>query len=212
MFKSLFHKDKPLLHNDFSLVSADMHSHLIPGIDDGSRTMEESIDLVTKLYHLGYKKLITTPHVISDTFNNTPEIIADGFSRLENAVKNTGLPVTLGYAAEYLIDDRFEEKLKAGNLLTFGKKHILVELPFIHEPENVSTIFFELQTNGYKIILAHTERYTYWYGNEKKYEELVDRGIYLQLNIISLNGHYSIPTRKAAEWLIDHEMIQLSRY
>ncbi len=205
--KNIFNKSGNIKHTDFSVLNADMHSHLIPGIDDGSQSIEESLDLIKKLYHLGYKKLITTPHVIGDKYNNTPETISSEFAKLETAVKNTGIPITLGYAGEYLIDDKFEERMKSGTLLTFGKKYILIELPFIHEPENLLSLVFNLQMNGYKVVLAHTERYSYWYGNQKKYEELHDREIYLQMNITSLTGYYSIPTKRAAEWLIDSEMI-----
>lgn len=204
----IFSKNKSPKFTDFSSVAVDIHSHLIPGIDDGSKDMEESIEMIKKFYHLGYKKFITTPHVITDSYNNTPEIVNDGLERLKKALKTTGLPVEIEVAGEYLIDDHFDEKLKAKTVLTIGKKYVLVELPFIQEPENFKTTVFNLQVSGYRVILAHPERYTYWYGNMNKvYEELRDRNIYFQLNLLSLTGYYSIPVKKASEWLIDHEMI-----
>jgi protein-tyrosine phosphatase len=204
---NIFTKNKAPKFTDFSSLVTDMHSHLIPGIDDGSNDMNESIDLIKKLYHLGFRKLITTPHIISGGYNNTPQIINDGLDRLKKVLLTTGLPVELFAAGEYLLDDNFEEKYKSGNILTVGKKYVLIELPFIHEPESFYKTVFDLQVAGYKVILAHAERYSYWYGNPKKYEDLKDREIYLQLNTVSLAGHYSAPTRKAAEWLIDNEMI-----
>jgi tyrosine-protein phosphatase YwqE len=99
-------KNKHPEFSDFSSVAVDMHSHLIPGIDDGCKDMQESIDLITKLYHLGYKKLITTPHVIADSFNNSPVTIKDGLNRLITAVKNTGIPIEIEAAGEYHIDDK----------------------------------------------------------------------------------------------------------
>ena len=204
---NIFSKNKSQKFSDFSSVVADMHSHIIPGIDDGSSDMSESLDLIKKLYHLGFRKLITTPHIIADSYNNTPEIINDGLQRLKKAVLTTGLPIELFAAAEYLIDENFEEKYKSGNILRIGINYVLIELPFIREPENFYNTVFDLQVLGYKVILAHAERYTYWYGNPKKYEDIKDRNIYMQLNTVSLSGYYSVLTRKAAEWLIDNKMI-----
>ncbi|MCF8297413.1 MAG: hypothetical protein K9J13_07730 [Saprospiraceae bacterium] len=192
---------------DISVLKADMHSHLIPGIDDGCQSMEESLGLIRKMSDLGFKKIITTPHIMQDMFKNTPEIINSGLDKLRIAVKNAGIPVELEAAAEYLIDDGFEEKLEKGNLLTFGKNYVLVELSFFAEHPNLSAIIFELQIAGYKVVLAHAERYTYYHENFKKYQEFRDRNVYLQLNTISLGGYYSEETKNVAEKLIDNKMI-----
>jgi tyrosine-protein phosphatase YwqE len=113
-------------------------------------------------------------------------------------------------AAEYLIDDKFEEKYKSGSLLTFGKKHLLVEMSYFNEHPNLKQYLFDLQIEGYKIILAHPERYSYWFRNFRKYQEMKDRGILFQININSLAGYYSGEVKKMAEKLIDEDMVDLA--
>ncbi|MBP7497610.1 MAG: hypothetical protein KA792_08115 [Bacteroidales bacterium] len=192
---------------DYSLVATDMHSHLIPGIDDGSESLEMSIELIRAMYVLGYRKLFTTPHINSNSYNNTAEDILHGLKTLRASLTNAGIPVEIDAAAEYHTDEFFRKRIKNEKLLTFGKNYLLLEIPFINEPEDFFQIVFDLQSSGYKIVLAHTERYTYWHGNKEKYESLIDRNIFLQINISSLTGYYSIPVKKVAEWLIDKEYV-----
>ena len=205
----LFKKEPKLPPADLSVLHTDMHSHLIPGIDDGSKTIEESLQLIKKLHQLGYKKLITTPHVMSDHYKNTPEIILDGLKKLREALKNESIPVELDAAAEYYLDFEFEAKIEGGELLTFGDNYVLFEVSFINPPQNLDQIIFKLQTSGYKPVLAHVERYPYWYNDEQIYQKLKDAGVLLQLNIASLTGYYSPQTKKIAEQLIDKNMIDL---
>lgn len=193
---------------DFSQIGVDMHSHLVPGIDDGSKSLEESISLIRALKDLGYKKLITTPHIMADRYKNNPEIIHSGLEKLRQAIKDQKIDIEIDAAAEYLIDDLFLEKMKSGNLLTMGNNFILVELSYFTEPPNLNNVFFELQTNRFNIILAHPERYTYWHNKPKKYQDLYDRGIFLQLNINSLTGWYSKESMRVAHKLIDDRLIK----
>jgi len=193
---------------NLSILHTDIHSHLIPGIDDGSKTMEESVLLIREMHSLGYKKLITTPHIMSDYYKNTPEIILNGLEKLKEAIAKENIDIEIEAAAEYMLDDGFKEKLKAGNLLTFGNNYILVEMSYMTEFPNLSTILFELQTEGYKVVLAHPERYNYWHHTFHKYQELRDRDVYLQMNINSLTGWYSPESRKIAKKLLENDMIQ----
>ncbi len=204
---NLFLKKKLSKPLDLSVLKTDMHSHLIPCIDDGSQSMEESVDLIRRLYELGYKKIITTPHIQGEFFKNTPKIILTGLDALQKAVKEAEIPVAIEAAAEYLIDEKFVEKYKSGKLLTFGENYLLVELSFFSPPPNLKEVLFDLQIQGYKIILAHPERYTYWHNNLKKYEDLIDRNIFLQINAISLSNYYSLPIKKMAEKLIDQQIV-----
>jgi tyrosine-protein phosphatase YwqE len=208
MLKNLFSRSHsaPSLA-DFSRVGADMHSHLIPGIDDGARTMEDSLNLVREMHRLGFSKLITTPHIQSEFYRNTPEIILSGLGKLREAISAEGIPVTVEAAAEYLLDDGFEGKLKAGDLLSFSDKYILIEMSYYSPHPNLKSFIFDLQVEGYKVILAHPERYTYWFSDFLKYEDLKDRGVYFQLNTVSLAGYYPEPVRKFAEKLIEKNMI-----
>ncbi len=192
---------------DLSALKTDIHSHLIPGIDDGSRNIEESIALVRKLMELKYEKIVTTPHINYNYPNNTPELILKELKKLNDALKNEGISITIEAAAEYLVDDGFEEKFLSGNLLTFGKKHLLIEFSYHFPPTNLVNLIFKLQVEGYKIVLAHPERYTYWHKSMETYEDLKNRGVYFQLNMVSLTGIYSHHIRRIAEKLIDNNMI-----
>ena len=185
-----------------------MHSHLIPGIDDGVKNLSESVDLARRMYQLGYKKLVTTPHIQHDFFRNTPEIILSGLERVRKALKTENIPLEIHAAAEYLLDDGFEEKAAKGNLLTFSERYILVELSYFNPHPNLKTFIFNLQVEGYKVILAHPERYTYWFSDFSKFEDLKDRGLFFQVNLVSLAGFYPEPVKKMAEKLMEKGMVE----
>ena len=184
-----------------------MHSHLIPGMDDGVRTLSDSVALIRRMHELGYHKLITTPHIQHDFYRNTPENINEGLEKVRAALKDENIPVEIEAAAEYLMDDGFENLMNQGDLLTFSGKHILVELSYFTPNPNQKSFIFNLQVDGYKVILAHPERYTYWFSDFSKFEELKDRGVLFQLNIVSITGFYPEPVKKYAEKLIEKGMI-----
>lgn len=194
---------------DLSVLGTDVHSHFIPGIDDGAKTMEDSVQMLRAMHELGYRKVITTPHVMSDFYRNTSEIIFSGLEDVRAALKREGIPLEVDAAAEYYLDFDFERKLKEEALLTFGKKYLLFEVSYMNPPDNLERMVFEMQTRGYKPVLAHPERYNYWHGNFEKYEQIKDRGVLLQLNVNSLTGYYSPSTKKISEMLIDKGMIDL---
>lgn len=213
MLKSLFRRfsssPAPTLAEaiDLSTLHADMHSHLIPGIDDGAKTIEDSLELIRFLHSKGYQKLITTPHVMSDYFRNTPEIILSGLDTVRAAVKEAGIPVTIEAAAEYYIDDGFSRKMEEEKLLTFGDNYLLMEVSYINPPDSVSEVFFRSQVLGYRPILAHPERYPFWYRDLEQYRRFYEMGVILQLNLNSLSGYYGPDAKRIAEKLIDMEII-----
>jgi protein-tyrosine phosphatase len=204
----LFGKKEIIEPVDMSILGADMHSHLIPGIDDGCQKIEESVDIIRNLKALGYKKLITTPHIQNDRFKNNRQIIMAGLDDLKMELIKNSIDIEMEAAAEYLIDDGFTDKYKNEKLMTFGDRFLLVELSYFSEPFNLKNIFFDLQTSGYKVVLAHPERYVYWHNRIEIYQELFDRNIYLQLNINSLTGWYSKESKIVAEKLIDKKLIR----
>ncbi len=169
--------------------------------------MEDSLQLVRKMHQLGYTKLVTTPHIQSEFYKNTPEIILSGLQKLSEAIAAADIPVEVEAAAEYLLDDGFEDKMIEGKLLSFSDKYILVELSYFNPHPNLKSFIFNLQVDGYKVILAHPERYTYWFNDFGKFEDLKDRGVFFQLNSVSLAGYYPEPVKKFAEKLIDKGMI-----
>ncbi len=210
-FLDLFKRKEVVIEDlDLSWMQVDMHSHLIPGIDDGSKTMEESLGLIKRLSGFGIRKLITTPHIMSEYYRNTPEIIKMGLSDLREAVKREGIEIEIDAAAEYYMDEIFLEKIKSGEeLLTFGAKHILVETGFINKPQMLLETFFQLEMAGYKPIFAHPERYQYLIADKQLLEDLADREVCFQLNLLSLTGFYSKQVKDFAEMLLERNLVKL---
>lgn len=203
----LFKKQQELEPADLSVLGADMHSHLIPGIDDGSPDMETSLDLLRKFEALGYQKVLTTPHIMVDYYKNTSEIILSGLQELRAKARDANINLQIEAAAEYYLDEHFDKLIDEGDVLTFGKNYVLFELPFMAEPDMLKGTLFKLQMAGYQPILAHPERYLYWHRTPERLQELSDRDILLQLNINSLTGTYSPQVQKAAEWMIDRGLV-----
>lgn len=212
MFKKLFgwgSGDDDKSSVDFSDVITDMHSHLIPGIDDGSKSVEESIELIKELCELGFKNFITTPHIMSDFYKNTPEIILSGLEKVREAVKEACLPVTINAAAEYYLDDGFVQKLENEKLLCIKDNYLLFEISYVNMPENMMDVIFRMQVQGYKPIMAHPERYPFWFSNFDFYKSLRDQGVLLQLNVNSLSGYYGPEAKRTAEKMIDLELVDM---
>ena len=192
---------------DLSILGCDIHSHLIPAIDDGSKSIDDSINMISQLHAMGYQKIITSPHIMSDAYRNTPQTILGGLEDVKTALAEKNIPVEMAAAAEYYLDADFEKKLDNEKLLTFGKNYLLFEVSYMNPPDNLYHIIFKMQLQGYKPVLAHPERYNFWHNEFDKYEGFIDKGVLLQLNINSLTGYYSIPTKKIAEQMIDKNML-----
>lgn len=202
MFK-IFSRSKREANPVFSLLGTDMHSHLIPGIDDGSPDLTTSVRLVKGMADLGYKKLITTPHIMRDMYKNSPGTILPGLEVLREAVKNEGIEIEIQAAAEYFLDEDVETLLKnATPLLTLGGKMVLTEFSLAWKPHNIKEILFDMQMQGYQPVIAHPERYIYLQQNKVFYDELRDAGCFFQLNILSLGGHYGKSVQELAMYLI----------
>jgi protein-tyrosine phosphatase len=201
MFNFFRSKSSPFLIGE--VLQTDMHSHLIPGIDDGSPDLETSIQLILELKNMGYQKLITTPHTMLGLYNNNSKIIKEGLKKVKNELKKRKISIELEAASEYFIDPHFEELIEKDDVLSFGKeKYVLVEMSFVAASMNYENIIFELKTKGYTPILAHPERYTYWHNKPEKIEHIVDMGCLLQVNLLSLCGYYGRDTQKVATKLV----------
>lgn len=196
---------------DLSFLGADMHSHLLPALDDGLQTMDDTLAFVRQLHHLGYRKLICTPHIISDIHPNSPGTILPRLHEVQQQIEVHNIPVQIEAAAEYMVDLDFEEWLRAEKpLLTFGDKYILIEMSFIAPSPNIETVIFELCLRGYKPIFAHPERYTYYHDIFDRYQRMIDLGCVLQVNLLSLSGYYGGYVKKIAEKLIKNNMVQFA--
>ena len=177
IFKFFKTGPKPVV-SDFSFLGTDMHSHLVPGVDDGADTVDSSLDMIRGLIKLGYNKLITTPHIRPDYFPNSKEMIQAGFKKLEKAVRKEKLPIRLACAAEYYVDYDFRATIDKEELLTFSGNHILIEISTFSPPPNLYEIIFQLRIKGYQPIVAHPERYVYYQLDE--FRKLRDYGCMLQ--------------------------------
>jgi protein-tyrosine phosphatase len=193
-------------------LHVDMHSHLLPGLDDGAETVADSLNLLRELRELGFRKLIMTPHVMGDFYKNTPEGIRAALTELQAAAVAAGInDVTLECAAEYYLDEWLGQRLAEGSeLLSFGgeNRYVLFETSYMNEPFNLQATIFELKAAGYQPVLAHPERYTYYYGRFAEIRKLrQEYGVLLQLNLNSLAGYYSPNARHVAEQLIDEKLV-----
>jgi protein-tyrosine phosphatase len=203
LFSNLFKKKEVLPPFDLGRFKSDMHSHLIPGIDDGAQDMDQTIAMLAKFESLGYKKVVTTPHIMTDSFPNNPEIILSGLEKVKNEIKKVGIEIEIEAAAEYYFDETLMPKIKNKELLTFGDNYVLVEFAFHSPPQFLDQLFFELKTHGYRPVIAHFERYLYYLGKIDKAEKWRSEGINIQINLNSLFGQYGPEVQKQAEKLID---------
>jgi len=207
---SFFKRPSADVSDKLAGLACDMHSHLIPGIDDGVKDMESSIQLIRGLMALGYRKIITTPHINADIFPNTPAIIRAGQADVVNQLRREQLDVQFHAAAEYLMDDHFVRMLEDDQpLLTLKDKMVLVELSFAVPAINLKEILFLMQMKGYQPVLAHPERYLYFGGNKGWYDQLKDVGCLFQVNLLSLRGYYGKASLELAQYLIKKKYIDL---
>jgi protein-tyrosine phosphatase len=205
---SFFNK-KTKESQDFSFLKVDMHSHLLPGIDDGLTNIDDTLRFVEELSSLGYQKLICTPHILPGVHENSPQTILPVLATVQAAVASQNMPIKIEAAAEYMVGLEFQESVNRGdNLLSFGNKYILVEMSYAAPSQNIAQVIFDLKIKGYRPILAHPERYNYLHSKTlDEYEEFIARGSLLQVNLLSLTGFYGKPVKQIAEQLIKKNMV-----
>lgn len=189
-------------------LKVDMHSHLIPGIDDGSPDVATSLQLLRGLRQLGYGKIITTPHVYKDLYPNDSNNIKIGLQVLTDALEAEGIEIKLEAAAEYYIDRHFESLIERDDILSFGnKRYVLIEMSFVSVSPNLENVLFALVTRGYKPILAHPERYSYLVNQLTFYRRLADLGCLLQINLLSIVGYYGKSVQHWANLLLESGLV-----
>lgn len=185
----------------------DIHSHVIPGIDDGSPSADISAELVKRMKSWGLNRLIATPHVTESTFENTPEIMDKAMETLQSELMSQGIDIELSHSAEYRLDDLFGREFAAGNISPFPNDFLLVENSFIQEPWGLDETLFDLKVKGYNPILAHPERYMYYHSKKERYKKLHNDGTLFQINLLSLAGHYGRDVRRTVDFLIEQGMV-----
>jgi tyrosine-protein phosphatase YwqE len=190
----------------FDMLGTDLHSHLLPGIDDGAPDLATSLELIQNLIDLGFKRIITTPHVYHDLYPNTRDIILQKRDEVLQAIDNEKLALeSFSAAAEYFIDEHFVERLHKEPLLTLPDNRVLVEMSFFQPFPGFHKVIFDLQMKGYRPVLAHPERYTYFQKLED-FQHLKDIGCQLQVNLLSLVGYYGSPIKSAALKITNHQL------
>ena len=194
--------------NVLSQVKVDIHSHLINEVDDGSDSLETSLGLIEQFNSLGIKKIITTPHIMADYYNNSKETLFPKRDIIKDKIEELGFEMQFECAAEYYLDEGFISKVaKKEELLLIGDSYVLFETGFMNQPIQLHSTIFNMLSNGLKPILAHPERYIYLHESIDKAFELKEKGVLLQLNLNSLTGYYSKGVKKYAEKLIDAGLI-----
>lgn len=184
----------------------DIHSHLLPGIDDGAQTFEDSLFLTTALQGFGTKQIITTPHIFQNFWENNNQNIKANEEVTLNELKKNNIQIPFRAAAEYMMDDYFVNLFQSGELLTLKDNYVLVEMSYINAPIQLYSILFDLQVAGYIPVLAHPERYVFYHNNFEEYKKLVNAGCLLQLNLLAVVGYYGLGIAKIAEKLLQKGM------
>jgi len=197
-------KKKPILADLIPEGFVDIHSHILPGIDDGAKNVEESLSLISQMKEMGFSKIIGTPHTYQGLYDNTNESIKGSFDLLK---KNLEEDIEINYASEYMIDGSLLKRIEERSLLTLKDNYVLVEMSFISAPNNLYEIIFELQTNDYIPILAHPERYGFLFDNFNKYYKLKKAGCKFQINLLSTTGYYGNEVLEFSNKLLENKMI-----
>lgn len=198
-----FNRKKPTLSALIPENFVDIHSHLLPGIDDGAKDLEDSKNLIESLRKIGFSQLITTPHIFAGVWENTPEVIQEKLSFTNEKLTDFNLRA----AAEYMLDSHFFERLKREEkLLTLKENLVLIEMSYLNAPIQLYDIIFEIQLQGYQPILAHPERYLFYANRFDEYKKLKKSGCLFQLNLLSTTGYYGSGVTKMAEKLLNDNL------
>ncbi len=203
---SIFKKKAAVVDN-IEWLGVDIHSHLLPGIDDGSPDVETSMYLIKGMKELGFSKLLCTPHIFTEIHPNTPETILPALAKVNEGVKSNKVSVEMGAAAEYMIDDNFEVR---EGLMCLPGNHILVEMSYLNESPQIEQVIYELQLDGYKVILAHPERYVFYHNSHQRFHRFKDMGVLFQLNVLAVTGYYGKEVKQAAEYLLGKKCYDLA--
>jgi protein-tyrosine phosphatase len=189
----------------------DIHCHILPGIDDGAKNVQDSINLIKGLTELGVKEFIATPHIMQDFYPNNDETIGDSFQILLEAISSQNISnITINPSAEYMMDSHFEELIEKNNIFPLKTKYLLVEMSYFQPPMNLKEIIIKIKNKGYLPVLAHPERYPFYHNDKDYYKSLKQLGCFFQLNLLSLSDHYGKNIEKTAHYLINEGLIDFA--
>mgnify|MGYP006162988397 CR=1 FL=1 len=203
---SLF-KSKPKLAELIPSGYVDIHSHVLPGIDDGAQKIKDAEFLLESMIDFGFSKVITTPHTMKNVWDNTTETIKNAHHLVQDELPELSKKVALNCASEYFLDENLMQLAQRENLLTLKDNFILIEMSYLNAPIQLYDFLFELQLKGYQLVLAHPERYNYFHSNKKEFAKLKKAGCLFQLNLLSTTGYYGESVAKTAQKLLENNMI-----
>jgi protein-tyrosine phosphatase len=206
---SIFHRKQKNIF-PYHQLNTDVHSHLLPAIDDGSPDVATSVSLIKGMIELGFEQFTATPHVMQDIWKNTNETISLAYNTLQTALDSAKINNKVVAAAEYMVDENLEYLLQQKIALkTIRDNWVLIEISFLHPPLQLKQILFELQLQGYLPILAHPERYLYYATRISELIELKQLGCKLQANLLSFSGYYGNEVLRFVQQLTEKKMINL---
>ncbi|QQT27820.1 tyrosine-protein phosphatase [Sphingobacterium spiritivorum] len=195
-------KENTLHHNALAFMEVDMHNHLLPGIDDGSKSVEQSVKLIEGLQELGLNKFICTPHIMDGVYANTKDTIDAAYQKLKSTLVSRESKVELNFAAEHMIDQGLDVIIADNKLCGMPNDYVLIEMSYLAESKSLFRTIMDIQAMGYKPILAHPERYNYYHQNFKIFKQIKDAGCALQLNLLSVSRYYGSNVKTTALTLI----------
>ena len=187
--------------------STDIHCHIVPGIDDGAKDPSSAADLVERMQRWGIERIIASPHVTQDTFENTAATLDPALDKLRDELRKRGNGIEVTHSAEYRIDGLLSQRLEDNDLMPYPNDYLLIENSFLQEPWNIDQLAFDLQVRGLRPILAHPERYLYYHHRLERYRQLHEAGLMLQINLLSLAGAYGSAEQKSARHLIKEGLV-----
>lgn len=211
IFSNLFglgkRESKVKVLSKLAFLEVDMHNHLLPGLDDGSKSVEQSLRLIKGLKHLGFSNFVCTPHIMDGVYDNNKSTISRSLATLQKELKNEEVNgLTLCAAGEHMIDAGLTHKIKKDELCILPGGYVLIEMSYLSESNALFQVIYDLQVLGYKPILAHPERYNYYHYNFDVYKKIKDAGCLLQLNLLSISRYYGTEVKVAALTMIKSGM------
>ena len=209
MFDFLFRKKKYEPIPIFEVLSTDMHCHLVPKVDDGSKCIEESVECMKALASVGYKKMILTPHFQTPRFENDEDDIVRRYEEMKRQAADMGVEIDIcGIGGEYRIDSGFAKRLENPRFLQIGGKYVLVEFSLHQQMMGCDEMIFDMQMKGYEVILAHPERYPYLNVGGSRMEQLKNQGVFFQVNVLSLGGFYGEEAKRRAFEMVEGGLVE----
>ena len=209
MFDFLFRKKKYEPIPIFEVLGTDMHCHLVPKVDDGSKCIEESVECMKALASVGYKKMILTPHFQTPRFENDEDDIVRRYEEMKRQAADMGVEIDIcGIGGEYRIDSGFAKRLENPCFLQIGGKYVLVEFSLHQQMMGCDEMIFDMQMKGYEVILAHPERYPYLNVGGSRMEQLKNQGVFFQVNVLSLGGFYGEEAKRRAIEMVEGGLVE----